>query len=108
MTAFSREGPEKVYVQNRLWERAEEVDDLLRQNGHIYVCGSAANMAHDVKAVLGRIISDKRRISLKDAEGILQTMKSSAKYQVWNCPLLTMKIESRLQVKGPLMTLTPT
>ena len=37
--AFSREGPEKVYVQHLLKQNADDVWKLLDEGGHLYVCG---------------------------------------------------------------------
>jgi len=39
ITAFSRDGAKKVYVQHRLAERASMIWDLMRQGAHFYVCG---------------------------------------------------------------------
>lgn len=58
ITAFSREGPNKVYVQHRLKERAKEVNELLEKKAYIYVCGDAANMAREVNTVLAQIIAE--------------------------------------------------
>lgn len=37
--AFSRDGPEKLYVQHILRQNMEETWKMLEQGGHIYVCG---------------------------------------------------------------------
>lgn len=53
-TAFSRESKDnKVYIQDRLQENAQEVMDLLEGDlwCHVYICGSAA-MARDVLTCL--------------------------------------------------------
>ncbi|KAK7203899.1 NADPH-cytochrome P450 reductase [Myxozyma melibiosi] len=85
VTAFSREGPEKVYVQHRLLESAELVNKLLLQGAYFYVCGDAARMAKDVSAGLAQIISTQRGISLTQAEDIVKSMRSQNTYQedVW-------------------------
>ncbi|KAJ4421209.1 hypothetical protein N0V85_000302 [Neurospora sp. IMI 360204] len=86
ITAFSREGPKKVYVQHRLKERAEEINQLLEQKAYFYVCGDAANMAREVNTVLGQIISEQRGIPEAKAEEIVKNMRSSNQYQedVWS------------------------
>ena len=38
-TAFSRDSPDKVYVQHMLRDNGEEVWNYLDKGGHIYVCG---------------------------------------------------------------------
>ncbi|RSL55860.1 hypothetical protein CEP51_014487 [Fusarium floridanum] len=85
VTAFSREGSSKIYVQHRLKERAAEVNGLLEKDANVYVCGDAANMALAVKDVLAEIISEQRSIPKGTAENILQDMRASRKYHedVW-------------------------
>lgn len=82
ITAFSREGPQKVYVQHRLLEHSKEVNELLEQKAYFYVCGDAANMAREVNAALGKIMSEQRGIPESKAEEIVKSMRSSNQYQV--------------------------
>ncbi|KAL2158985.1 hypothetical protein VTH06DRAFT_3016 [Thermothelomyces fergusii] len=86
VTAFSREGPNKVYVQHRLKERAKEVNELLQQKAYFYVCGDAANMAREVNAVLAQILSTERGIPEAKAEEIVKQMRQANQYQedVWS------------------------
>ncbi|SPO07402.1 related to NADPH-ferrihemoprotein reductase [Cephalotrichum gorgonifer] len=79
--AFSREGPKKVYVQDRLLEHANAVNELLEQSGHFYVCGDAANMAHAVASILHRILVQQRGISESLADNLIKQMRLSNKYQ---------------------------
>ncbi|KAL1977078.1 hypothetical protein VTN31DRAFT_3360 [Thermomyces dupontii] len=85
-TAFSREGPEKVYVQHRLRENAAFVNELLLQKAMFYVCGDAAHMAREVNAVLAQIIAEQRGLPVEKGEDIVKQMRSSATYQedVWS------------------------
>jgi sulfite reductase (NADPH) flavoprotein alpha-component len=57
--AFSRDQPEKVYVQHRLWERRRELWAWLQEGAVLYLCGDATGMARDVEAVLRRIAIDQ-------------------------------------------------
>ncbi|OQE44112.1 hypothetical protein PENCOP_c002G03596 [Penicillium coprophilum] len=86
ITAFSREGSEKVYVQHRLKENAELVSELLKQKANFYVCGDAANMAREVNLVLGHIIADQRGLPAEKGEEMVKHMRSSGSYQedVWS------------------------
>ncbi|KAI0840991.1 NADPH-cytochrome P450 reductase [Hypoxylon sp. FL0890] len=86
ITAFSREGPKKVYVQHRLKERAQEVNELLEKKAYFYVCGDAANMAREVNTVLAQIIAEQRSISETKAEEIVKNMRAANQYQedVWS------------------------
>jgi len=86
VTAFSREGPSKVYVQHRLKERAAEVNKLLQEKAYFYVCGDAANMAREVNDILAQIIAEQRGVDKKKAEDIVKSMRASGQYQedVWS------------------------
>lgn len=86
VTAFSRDGPKKVYVQHLLKEHADEINELLQQRAYFYVCGDAANMAREVNTVLAQIIAEKRGIPESKAEDIVKAMRSSNIYQedVWS------------------------
>ncbi|KAK8090750.1 NADPH--cytochrome P450 reductase [Apiospora phragmitis] len=85
-TAFSREGPKKVYVQHLLKERSKEINELLEKKAYVYVCGDAANMAREVNTVLAQIISEQRGIPEAKAEEIVKNMRASNQYQedVWS------------------------
>ncbi|KND88758.1 NADPH--cytochrome P450 reductase [Tolypocladium ophioglossoides CBS 100239] len=86
ITAFSREGKKKVYVQHRLKERAEEVNELLTQKAFFYVCGDAANMAREVNTVLAQIIAEGRGVSEQKGEEVVKHMRAANQYQedVWS------------------------
>ena len=70
--AFSRDQPEKIYVQHRLWERREELLSWIADGAHIYVCGDEKGMAKDVDATLVKILGgakadeDAGRAKLKE------------------------------------------
>ncbi|CAG5163888.1 uncharacterized protein ALTATR162_LOCUS6572 [Alternaria atra] len=85
-TAFSRDGPKKIYVQNKLEEAGEEVNRLLEQKAYFYVCGDAAHMAREVNTLLGKIISKYRNVSETKGEEIVKAMRASNQYQedVWS------------------------
>ncbi|KAI9703905.1 MAG: NADPH-cytochrome P450 reductase [Candelina mexicana] len=82
ITAFSREGPRKIYVQNRLKEHGKEVNNLLLQKAYFYVCGDAANMARDVNSTLAQIIAEHRGLPESKGEEIVKSMRSVNQYQV--------------------------
>ncbi|KID89635.1 NADPH-cytochrome P450 reductase [Metarhizium guizhouense ARSEF 977] len=85
ITAFSREGPDKVYVQHRIRDMAGEVDGLLRRGGHVYVCGDAGSMAREVGRAMAQVIASQRGVSLPEAEGVVRDMKAATMYQVCHC-----------------------
>ena len=86
VTAFSREGPQKVYVQHRMREYAKEINDLLQQKAYFYVCGDAANMAREVNQELIHIIAEQRGVSEQKAEEEVKRMRAGNLYQedVWS------------------------
>ena len=82
VTAFSRDGPKKVYVQHLLKARGKEINELLEKKAYFYVCGDAANMAREVNAVLAQILAEHRGISEAKAEEIVKNMRAANQYQV--------------------------
>ncbi|MCK8784552.1 sulfite reductase flavoprotein subunit alpha [Roseomonas sp. NAR14] len=54
--AFSRDQPERVYVQHRLREAAEALRGWVAEGAAILVCGSLEGMAGDVHAALESIL----------------------------------------------------
>lgn len=81
-TAFSREGPNKVYVQHLLKQQGKEINELLEKKAYFYVCGDAANMAREVNTVLAQIIAEHRGVSEAKAEEIVKNMRAANQYQV--------------------------
>lgn len=86
ITAFSRDQEEKVYVQHKLKEHAEEVNKLIEQKAYFYVCGDAANMAREVNQVLGQLISEQRGVSKEKGDEVVKSMRGANQYQedVWS------------------------
>ncbi len=79
--AFSRDQPEKVYVQHRLWERRAELHAWLEEGAHVYVCGDEKQMAKDVHATLRRIVEDRSGRDAEAAEAWLTDLKRAGRYQ---------------------------
>lgn len=88
-TAFSREGPEKVYVQHLLKQQGKLINELLEQKAYFYVCGDAANMAREVNTVLAQIIAENRGKTEAKAEEIVKNMRAANQYQVRDITLLS-------------------
>ncbi|KAJ2155902.1 hypothetical protein GGF46_005532 [Coemansia sp. RSA 552] len=95
ITAFSRDQPEKIYVQHRLAEHAELVYQTLlcgqqSLNGapkaHVYVCGDAKNMAKDVSRALAGLIAEREGVSEDVGARWVSDMRKLSRYQedVWS------------------------
>src|SRR5262249_38229344 len=78
--AFSRDTPEKVYVQHRLWDRRADVIEWLEGGAHFYVCGDAKAMAKDVRATLVRAYTDVKALSAEAAEQAVTTLEREKRY----------------------------
>jgi len=78
--AFSRDGPEKVYVQHRLWERRRDVVDWLDNGAFLYVCGDAKSMAKDVRAALVRAYAEVKALAPEAAEQTVVALERDKRY----------------------------
>jgi sulfite reductase (NADPH) flavoprotein alpha-component len=54
--AFSRDQPEKIYVQHRMRERARDFYAWLEGGAEIFICGDKGRMAADVQREIARIV----------------------------------------------------
>jgi len=79
--AFSRDQPEKVYVQHKMKESAAEIWSWLEKGAHFYVCGDASRMAKDVNDALLDIIATEGKLSPEAAEEYLKALKQNKRYQ---------------------------
>lgn len=55
--AFSRDQPQKIYVQHRMRESSRDIYAWLEEGAEIFICGDKARMATDVQAELTRIVA---------------------------------------------------
>ncbi|MDB5828892.1 MAG: flavodoxin/nitric oxide synthase [Variovorax sp.] len=55
---FSRDQPERLYVQHRLLQHADVLTEWMRRGAAIYVCGSLKGMASGVDSALRQILGD--------------------------------------------------
>ncbi|HMS76839.1 sulfite reductase flavoprotein subunit alpha [Gordonia sp. (in: high G+C Gram-positive bacteria)] len=78
--AFSRDQEHKVYVQNRMLEKGAEFFSWLESGAHIYVCGDATRMAHDVDEALHELIAEHGGLSANDTEAYISKLKSDKRY----------------------------
>ncbi len=79
--AFSRDQPEKVYVQDRMIQQAPELYQWLEEGAHFYVCGDANRMAHDVHEALISVVEFQAGITREAAEAYVEDLKKTKRYQ---------------------------
>jgi sulfite reductase (NADPH) flavoprotein alpha-component len=79
--AFSRDQAQKVYVQDRLRERGDELYAWLQSGAHLYVCGDATAMAADVHAALRDIVATEGGLDAEAAEDYLRELARGRRYQ---------------------------
>ena len=79
--AFSRDQPEKIYVQHRLWQQREEARRWLQEGAHIYVCGDEKGMARDVDDTLVAILAEPERGDLEAGRSALKALAKAGRYQ---------------------------
>jgi sulfite reductase (NADPH) flavoprotein alpha-component len=79
--AFSRDTPEKVYVQNRIWDKRRDLIEWLDGGANFYVCGDMNAMAKDVRATLVRAYADVKSLSPEAAEQAVAALERDKRYQ---------------------------
>jgi sulfite reductase (NADPH) flavoprotein alpha-component len=79
--AWSRDGKEKFYVQDRMREVGAEFWQWLAEGAHVYVCGDAKRMAKDVEAALVEIVATHGVRSTDEAITFVNGLKKAGRYQ---------------------------
>jgi len=79
--AFSRDQPEKVYVQDLLRARGAQVWEWLQDGAHLYVCGDASQMAKEVDAAICDIAARHGLLARDAAKAQVRALASAGRYQ---------------------------
>ena len=81
-TAFSRDQPQKIYVQHRMKEQAKELWSWLQGGAYFYVCGDAHRMAKDVHQALIDIAQEQGGLGAEAAAEYVNVtlMKTEKRY----------------------------
>uniref|UniRef100_A0A8C8CHB6 Methionine synthase reductase n=1 Tax=Oncorhynchus tshawytscha TaxID=74940 RepID=A0A8C8CHB6_ONCTS len=94
--SFSRDTPEGTetqtetgprYVQHNLLSHAKDIVNLLlKENGYLYVCGDAKNMAKDVNDTLIEMVSAELQLDKLDAMKRLAGLREEKRYlqDIWS------------------------
>ncbi|MEQ1638710.1 MAG: assimilatory sulfite reductase (NADPH) flavoprotein subunit [Methylococcales bacterium] len=77
--AFSRDQEQKIYVQQRMQERAKELYAWLENGATVYVCGDEKRMAQDVHTALQTIVAAES--GNKDSAAYLTLLQKQKRYQ---------------------------
>ena len=86
-TAFSRDGPNKVYVTDKMRENSESLWKLIGEQGaHLYVCGDAKMMAKDVRNLIVEVSEKHGNMSREEADNFVKKMEQQKRYSadVWS------------------------
>ena len=79
--AFSRDQDTKIYIQQRMLERAKELYGWLRDGAHIYVCGDLSGLAPGVHNALISIVAEQAGKSKEAASEYIRELQLSKRYQ---------------------------
>jgi sulfite reductase (NADPH) flavoprotein alpha-component len=79
-TAFSRDQPEKIYVQHRMQQQAKELFEWIDNGASVFVCGNRDRMSKDVEATLISIISAEGKLDRREAEDYLNRLDEEGRY----------------------------
>ncbi|KAF2827762.1 cytochrome P450 reductase 2 [Ophiobolus disseminans] len=84
VTAFSRAGGKKWYVQDRIGEHALRVLEMLEAGANMYICGKAS-MAREVDAKLETVVGSTKGIGEQEVKAWTQALKKRGKWKadVW-------------------------
>lgn len=85
--AFSRDQAHKVYVTHLLQKNMDEIWRVIGENnGHLYVCGDARNMARDVHDLVLKVVQEKGSMTESAAQDYVKKMEAQKRYSadVWS------------------------
>lgn len=78
--AFSRDQPEKIYVQDRMRERGADIWEWLEQGAYFCVCGDASRMAKDVDQALRDIIQQYGKFDEAETVNYIRKLNMDKRY----------------------------
>ncbi|MFC0775346.1 diflavin oxidoreductase [Terrimonas alba] len=79
--AFSRDQKEKIYVQHRMLEKAEELYQWIDNGASVYISGTKDPMSKDVEHALLQIIGEQGKKSGDEAKKYLEQLKKEGRFE---------------------------
>ncbi|MBZ0244125.1 MAG: flavodoxin domain-containing protein, partial [Bacteroidales bacterium] len=82
-TVFSRDTPEKKYVQQLLLENSKELFEWIQdREAVVYLCGNKRTMGKDVKQTLEQIVEKEADLSSAEAAAYIEQLKQQNRLQM--------------------------
>jgi len=80
--AWSRDQPQKIYVQHKMTENAAGIWKWIDVEGaYFFVCGDARRMAKDVDATLRKIVQEQGGKGIEQANEYVEKLKNEKRYK---------------------------
>jgi sulfite reductase (NADPH) flavoprotein alpha-component len=80
-TAFSRDQADKVYVQHRMREQAQDIWSWLEEGAELFVCGDKERMAADVDRELHHIVETAGGRTSDQAHEYVEQLRRTKRYK---------------------------
>lgn len=80
--AFSRDQPQKVYVQHKMREQSQRIWNLLAEGAAVYIAGSSTKMPADVTSAFEEIVSYENEVSAEDAVRWIRALEKCGKFHI--------------------------
>src|SRR5258708_6548071 len=80
--AFSRDQPEKIYVQHRMRESARDFYRWLEEGAEIFICGDKGKMAADVQRELAHILETEGGRTPEQAAEYVSALKKAHRWKL--------------------------
>ena len=78
--AFSRDQPQKIYVQDRIREQGAELWRWLQEGAQLCICGDASRMAKDVDQALRQVAQHHGGLTAESAADYWRQMSEQKRY----------------------------
>src|SRR5687768_11840500 len=79
--AFSRDQEQKIYVQHRMLEKANELYQWINNGAYVFISGTKDPMSKDVENTLLQIIEEQGKKPKEDAKKYLEQLKKEGRFE---------------------------